>query len=1025
MKMEQKRRIVLLSILLALLFIPLFYLIFILNAPKKTTDSAETTSLATMAEPDAEAGFDLNPLSYEDRMDTAPTDPYLFPDIDSVVTLRMANGPGKPSSTQIQSDPLLGGNPTTSPTPPVETTAESSVESQGSEVTSATSSESTSEASQTAPTTQESDATSPSETINPSLILPSVSLTLPEITFPNGSTSATSAEVTEPILVITNPKAGDSYIAGSIHTLSWTFSSRRAGVFAIQLSIDGGATFETIAKDIAATSYDWTVPQIAEDDVIVRVDAYVESILYTSADSGMFSVTLPPTPTPTPTPIVIPPSFIPFTPSPDVAYQIGTDGFINISQDGLRWFLASIDTELADRAIWQLSKTPFSTVESDPLEPNALLATGDLAFDTTGAAGTIELEFAVDYTAIIHAINKEPYENHGSDFVLTEDAVLLPQEQYNLYLRVLVLDANGMIIGDADKGLITPCGFPLVSQVSDLLPEMPIPLVELWISNESSDIANQYRNMVHDPYTPIYVLPKDLYRDITFVNTPKETRSITIQVSSMPFPTELNAFDTVPGLVYTHISGEEFSYTNNTFSLALPLYEFLPSYEEIGDNTAAFYVRAVYLTEAENDPSARIPQSSEIQTIYCNRDGPPSDSSTLSFIQTQSVEVKSHVPYTTFMAFFPAEFEHPNAEEYYEVTRRILWNEMGMTLTTPDGVLYPYVLHYQKTGITTDEYQALLDKYLPVGASFHLTIKTHWYDEFVNLLSEIYGAIRDAYNGLQGEFADFVADNIPLIGDAARDVVRSAIKSVIKVGLAAIGLPPDLPDFERLAADGLDYCIEVAINEACATYGVPLDELPEDVRDQVTSEMTAKFEELMTMNHANPLGVDYLRPATWYQYSPGYITVFVQNFSDEVSAPGTLYASYRSETRSLVKYYESVRVTVPQLLPGDYVAINVYLTPTIGQASSEYFEQYKAYYLGNNGPSKFSVTVEYDIEDPYTLAAEQGLVTSAATPFGRLEQTYVYDHDPVYHFAYIGDPFEINVTGDESTDIMDFINDDE
>jgi|GEM_PF-968662 len=1030
MKTEQKRRIILLSILLALLFIPLIYLLFFLRPPENDAEITEMTSLTTMAEPDAVADFDMNPLSYEERMDTAPTDPYLFPDIDSVVTLHMANGPGKPSSTETKEDPRFAVNTDLSPTP---STSDPSSESQSSETTASSSAESSQESAQTSPSTQETVETSASsEPVSPSIIVPSVSLTLPRITIPNGSTSESgTTEVTEPILVITSPKAGDSFVAGSTQTISWTFSSRRAGIFTVRLSVDGGTTFETIASDLSSSSFEWAIPAIAGSELTIRVDAYVESVLYTSADSGLFSVTLPPTPTPTPTPsptptpIVIPPSFIPFTPSADVAYQIGTDAFINIGQDGLRWFLAIFDTDRAERAIWQLSKTPFSTAEPDPLHPNALLASGDLSIDKASAAGTINLEFAVDYSAIIHAIHGEPYENHGTEFVLAEDAVLLPQEQYNLYLRVLVLDANGEIIGDPDQGLTTPCGFPLVQQVSELLPEFPEPLVELWISGASSDTANQYLNMVHDPNTPVYVLPKDLYRDITFVNTPKKTRSITIQVSSLPFPADLNSFETVPGLLYTNVSGEEYSYSNNTHSLALPLYEFLPSYEELGDSTAAFYVRAVYLTEAEDDPSARIPQSSEVQTIYCNRDGPPSDSSSLIFVQTQSTEVKSHVPYTVFMAFFPAEFEHPNADEYFEVCRRILWNEMEMTLTTPDGVLYPYIIHYQKTGITPEQYQELLDKYLPVGASFHLTIETHWYDEFVNLLSEIYNAIRDAYNGLQGEFADFVADNIPLIGDAARDVVRSAIKTVVKVGLASIGLPPELPDFERLAADGLEYCIEVAINEACETYGVPLDELPEDVRDRVTSEMTAKFEELATMNHANPLDVDYLRPARDYQYTPGYITVFVQNFSDEVSAPGTLYASYRSEKRSLVKYYESVRVPVPQLLPGDYLAINVFLTPSIGQSSAEYFEQYKADYLGNNGPSKFSVSVEYDIEDPYTLAAEQGLVTSATTPFGRLGQTFVYDHDPVYHFAYIGDPYEINVTGDESTDLMDFADDDE
>ena len=83
-------------------------------------------------------------------------------------------------------------------------------------------------------------------------------------------------DITAPTVSLTSPVGGETWKAGSAHTITWT-ASDNVGVTAVDLaySTDGGGTYpNTIATGLANSgSYSWTVPAISSTTVRVRATA--------------------------------------------------------------------------------------------------------------------------------------------------------------------------------------------------------------------------------------------------------------------------------------------------------------------------------------------------------------------------------------------------------------------------------------------------------------------------------------------------------------------------------------------------------------------------------------------------------------------------------------------------------------------------------------------------------------------------------------------------------------------------------
>lgn len=960
-----------------------------------------------------ETGADVttDPLTSEQRFDSiVKTSQHFLPQYKTVVDLAMADGPGKPKSRDLKKDPVLStaendaavktvAKSGTDPLPAV--TAEidrSSLEKLTLDsLISGYINETEAKNAAALPTLRLNELLSTSL----SSFKPNLRPSLPDNLLPD--------------LLVTTPKSGDVLLTGAAAQVTWLYTAGRTATFNVYLSIDGGRTFEKLATGLTGTSHSFTVPAKSSAQCRIRVDAYVGTVLYVSDQSDTFSIAQPPQPEKKAVLPNIPDTTPdPLVPSESLGYLKAGEFFINKDQDGTRWFNIALKTGSAAKLLWQVSKVPFSGLATDAVNPYGLLAFGELK--------PSDSEFSIDFNAVFSAVTKsgDQKNNEGFPFTIPDSAFLIGQSRQQFYIRVIALDAAGKLLGDAGDGITTGYGSPVIKPLESAAGlAQSMAMVQTWTSEDGMETDGLYGyKYLHQVDSGIYAHPNDKYWDFQFRSTPEKTVAAEIQVTTSPFSNASGSYENPAGLVYRN-RWDKGTFTTNDWSFTLPLLNFTEPVEKLGTNTVRYYVRMVFFRTSDSEPGVVYPITSETQLIYYNNLELNKSAASLKFAPTQQVTVKSNIPYTTFQYYIPAQWDHPDAYKYFEVTRRILWNEMEMTLKTPDGTIYPYPEHYSKTKITQDEYQALLDKYLPVGSSFSLTVKTSWWDDFTGLLGDIYNAVRQAYSDLKDSAVDFVADNFPLIDGDTREALRSALSIAVSAGLTAIGLPPELPDFEALAANGFEYCLQEAIDEACRQYNIPQNEITDEIRDKITSEFKSKMEEIAKTNRANPLGVDYLKPAAKYRYRPAELCVFVQNMSDSVSPGGTMRIRYAVKNY-ILSFYETKDIPIPELLPGTHLEIHYYWKPTIGSPVADYWDNYKKYYYGNSTKEcEFSMSVTYDLPDAETYAQMHGInPPKSAVPLTQYE--YVYDHDPVYTFSYIQPPCEYKTGGDPNVDIMDF-----
>ncbi len=888
-------------------------------------------------------------------------DPFLFPKYRLAVELAMANGPGRPTTGDtMTSTGLLEGALSAEP-------------------------------------------------VASSLPARQSAWTLPTVYLP--LTASTTSIVA---LKVNVPAAGTVLTAGAKYEVRWSYPIATA-TFTVSISTDNGKTYRGLATGLTRKRLTVALPNKTYDhcyfQVEVDIDPDVDGGIAVSALSGPFSIEPKRQPDSRPA--------YPPVPAPDLAYVKAGTLFINTDQGGVRWFrLDNIDAQ-AKRLVWQISSVPYSGLNSEALDPPGLLAAGEVS--------SSESEFAVDFTKIVGELTAgvTPLAAGGepaAPYSLTKGRVLLSQDRYVFYMRVIALDATGALIGDAGRGISMGYGSPIVQlDLNDAIPGAALGIIETWSGERGMPKDGSYGYPYeHQVQKGFYAYTDDKYWDFEFRSTPERTVAAELQVATSPFGTDADSYENPVGLVH-HLRWDQGTFVTNAWRYRVPLHEFTGQVEGSSFKPARYYVRMVFFTATE-DPEVVHPVASETQTIYYVSSSRPSlkspGLSVTDYRPTETITVKAGVPYTTFSYYQPVQWEAPDANRWYEVTRRIMADEMVLTVKTPHGTIYPYFTQFQKTGMNKEQYQALLDQTLPLGTYFPLTITTDAVADFLDLLGAVYGSIKKAYDEFKTTIVSYAADNFPLIDSDTRNALAKALAVALDAGLAAIGVPPTLPDFEALAADGFAYALGVAIEEECRSLGVDPNQITDAMRKELTKRFSAEMAELAKLKTVNPLGVGYLKPASRKQFRPASVTFLVQNFTDQVSPRGTLTIGYRA-LDGFMHFYKSVNRPIPPLQPKTHMVITIYLQPDIpytGITGNK--SRYDYFYFGDGGLCQFTLTAKYDIPDGKTLAEQQGLTPKDPSPF--LAYEYVYDHDPTYRFSYEGAPSEWKTGGDPSVSPLDF-----
>ncbi len=95
----------------------------------------------------------------------------------------------------------------------------------------------------------------------------------------------------EPELTVLSPNGGETYLGGSTISISW--AARGLTTIDIRYSSDGGTTWNTVAEDIDADteSYEWTVPDMESDQLVIEVaDADFDDVSYSDSSDDTFQL---------------------------------------------------------------------------------------------------------------------------------------------------------------------------------------------------------------------------------------------------------------------------------------------------------------------------------------------------------------------------------------------------------------------------------------------------------------------------------------------------------------------------------------------------------------------------------------------------------------------------------------------------------------------------------------------------------------------------------------------------------------
>ncbi|NLW88727.1 MAG: hypothetical protein GXY43_03270 [Clostridiaceae bacterium] len=796
------------------------------------------------------------------------------------------------------------------------------------------------------------------------------------------------------IINIETPAADAEWIVGSSFTLKWSIDSGRTISINIYFSSDGGKTFSTIASGIENNgTYDLTIPSVVSSSCVFRVDAYIGNNFMWYNLSPVFRVSAPPTSTPTPTATpTLPPKYI------------EEDGAMIIpGVTAARWFQVENESSSADHIVWQISRVPFPCgVDYAVEKPAGLLAEGKIEPG--------RFEFKLDFSAIMNAISGSDSdagsagENSGDSFSLGENHTLLPMSQYPLYIRAILLDKDSKIIGVTSSDFLVLYGTPGIDPVSDLMPHaenLPEP-PEIYMFEKAGNNENQFvpvggkSKVIYAGEEPVWTF--------SLGNMSANRVESDFQIASVPFKSGLAQLRNPDGLVF---SKKETSPAHSVYSgyYYVDFSKFAPTLSELGKDTITYYLRIVYYIPGD-DPGTVIPIVSETATLYYTGDSelfvldvPP-----LS-LPPEEVVVKTGLPSVDFHRYIPPRWAVPEYDKYYEVTRPIQAEELCFSIKNnkTGDFLLPYDLHMHLYPNTTrEQYQEVLDRMLPPGAWFHLSLKekSGWakiWSDYLSLLEDIYEGIRTAYSDLKTTVVSIIVDRFEFLGEDAQKFLRKAVTGLIDYGLASVGIPPSLPNFTELSETGMDYCLKIAYETASAELGIPVDELPQDVKNQVSHTITEEMKKLGDISGVNPLNVDYLQPSKQAMYRPAYVDIQIYNNQKNTSPTGELRISYYPVGKSGWGMYETVLLPIPALKPSTSTFIRVYLRPNPNNMPG-----WKGYYDGSLGNCKFTATITFNIPSQEVLAAQQGV---SGTNDLR-DDVFIYDQDPVIVFSTVSPPCE-------------------
>jgi hypothetical protein len=177
--------------------------------------------------------------------------------------------------------------------------------------------------------------------------------------------------------------------------------------------------------------------------------------------------------------------------------------------------------------------------------------------------------------------------------------------------------------------------------------------------------------------------------------------------------------------------------------------------------------------------------------------------------------------------------------------------------------------------------------------------------DVVQFLEDAVNWVSKAYNDVKSDAVKFVVDEIGL-----PEACKEGLLAAIDIGLAAVGLPPSIPNFDQVASMGKDYIAAQIVAE------VPL------VPKEAASVLIEKVAEGVTESYTSSGGTGGLRPDPDYLPRPALLSLRVSNTTESPTEAGT--AIVLEDANHI---WRDVHLKMPQLAPSEHMGVTVVLQP--------------------------------------------------------------------------------------------------
>jgi hypothetical protein len=270
---------------------------------------------------------------------------------------------------------------------------------------------------------------------------------------------------------------------------------------------------------------------------------------------------------------------------------------------------------------------------------------------------------------------------------------------------------------------------------------------------------------------------------------------------------------------------------------------------------------------------------------------------------------------------------------------------------------------------------------------------TDFFSDLVGYAAALTDWVASTYNGLKAGLITLVAQNLPLIPDELRDELEDALTAMVDYGLASMGIPPTLPNFDDLTDMGVDYLATVAME----TAGIPATDYMKDGLVELGESVGESINSATTTSTPNPMGWDWIKQDPDFMYRPAYILLTLHNPYTFATPAGTLTAFNEATLNSQQfaniqqqelyhtfnhnTHYSTFKplfnMRIPSLAPGQTLVVPIFLEEMIGKSywsgghvvtRNDYSRIY--YWMG---PYTFNVRIDYDLPPADLYAQQQGL----------------------------------------------------